>query len=68
MAQIHDILMPQLNVNDETAVLLEWLVEHGSEVSPGQAICEVETSKSTAELEAEHEGVLFHTAEPATTL
>ncbi len=68
MAQIHDILMPQLNVNDETAVLLEWLVEHGSEVSPGQAICEVETSKSTAELEAEHDGLLFHTAEPATTL
>ncbi len=68
MAEIHDIVMPQLNVNDETAVLLEWLVEQGTDVTAGQAICEIETSKSTAELEAEHEGVLFQTAEASATV
>ena len=63
MGEVHPVVVPQLNVNDETVQLVEWLVAHGDTVAVGQPLCEVETSKSTAELEAECEGVVFQEAE-----
>ncbi len=68
MAKIFPVNVPQLNVNDETVQFLGWLVDHGATVESEQAICEVETSKSTAELEAEQGGVLFRLAEPGATV
>ncbi|MFP6625604.1 MAG: 2-oxo acid dehydrogenase subunit E2 [Deltaproteobacteria bacterium] len=68
MAKIFPVTVPQLNVNDETVQFLGWLVDHGATVDSEQAICEVETSKSTAELEAGHGGVLFRLAEPGATV
>lgn len=68
MSDVHPILVPLLNVNDDTVVIAEWLVEHGQQVGPGEPICVVETSKAAAELEAEHEGILYQVAEVDTVV
>lgn len=52
------VKMPLLNVNDESALLVSWLLPEGSEVEKDQAICVVETTKSTVELNAERRGFL----------
>jgi len=64
MKQVFPIIIPLLNINDEMVLLVEWLVDQGASVNPGDAICEVETSKAAAELMAEHAGVIFQTATP----
>jgi pyruvate dehydrogenase E2 component (dihydrolipoamide acetyltransferase) len=64
MSQVFPITIPQLNVNDEQVLLVNWLVQQGDSVDPGDAICEVETSKAATELEAEHAGIIFQNATP----
>jgi len=62
MTQVFPISVPLLNANDETVQLVDWLVESGSHVDVGEAICEIETSKAISTMEAEHEGILFQTS------
>ncbi|HYO41789.1 MAG TPA: biotin/lipoyl-containing protein [Candidatus Limnocylindrales bacterium] len=50
--------MPKLGMNMEEGVLVGWLVPEGSEVRTGQPILEIETDKTTVELEATADGVL----------
>jgi pyruvate/2-oxoglutarate dehydrogenase complex dihydrolipoamide acyltransferase (E2) component len=50
--------VPHEQVNDETVLLVEWLTPEGAEVRAGQAIAVIETSKSTAEVEAPQAGYL----------
>ncbi len=50
--------MPKLGMNMEEGVLVGWLVAEGSEVRTGQPILEIETDKTTVELEATADGVL----------
>ncbi|MFG3417754.1 lipoyl domain-containing protein [Micromonospora sp. NPDC049460] len=50
--------VPKLNNNDDSYVLLEWLVPAGATVEIGQPIVAVETSKAIEELAATHAGVL----------
>lgn len=64
MNKVFPIIIPLLNVNDDMVLVVEWLVEQGDSVIPGDGICEVETSKATAELTAEHAGVIFRTVAP----
>ncbi|MET8908889.1 2-oxo acid dehydrogenase subunit E2 [Micromonospora sp. NPDC004551] len=52
------VSLPKLNNNDDSYVLLEWLVPAGATVEIGQVIAEVETSKAIEELTATHAGVL----------
>ncbi|MEU5948531.1 2-oxo acid dehydrogenase subunit E2 [Micromonospora sp. NPDC047465] len=52
------VSVPKLNNNDDSYVLLEWLVPAGATVEIGQAIAAVETSKAIEELAATHAGVL----------
>lgn len=52
------ILMPRLGVNDDFVILAEWLVEDGQEVSQGQKIAIIETSKETNEIIAEYSGYI----------
>jgi pyruvate/2-oxoglutarate dehydrogenase complex dihydrolipoamide acyltransferase (E2) component len=66
MSDVSTIVVPQLNANDETVRLVEWLVSHGQKVSAGDAICEVETSKAVTELVAEQSGIIYHVAASAT--
>ena len=67
MNQVFPITVPSLNANDESVRLVDWLVEHRACVEIGEALCEIETSKAAAVLEAEHEGLLYQTcAAPST--
>ncbi len=47
-----EIVLTREDANTEYALLAEWLVEDRSEVSAGQPVCVVETTKATVEVEA----------------
>jgi pyruvate dehydrogenase E2 component (dihydrolipoamide acetyltransferase) len=53
-----DVLMPKLGLTMSEGTVTAWLVAEGSEVTAGQAICEIETDKVTEEILAEDDGVL----------
>lgn len=55
-----DVVMPALNSTDESYVLLEWLVPDGGQVSAGDPLALVETSKTVTELIAANSGYLSH--------
>lgn len=59
MSKWEVIVVPQISVNDDTVVLNKWLIKESSKVEQGEAIAELETSKSTVELESNHSGYLF---------
>lgn len=50
--------LPKLGMNQEEGEIVSWLVAEGDTVTEGQPIVEVETDKSTVELEATASGVL----------
>jgi pyruvate dehydrogenase E2 component (dihydrolipoamide acetyltransferase) len=50
------VIMPKLGAYTEDVLLAQWLVEEGQEVEPGRAVLELETDKTTAEVEAESAG------------
>jgi pyruvate/2-oxoglutarate/acetoin dehydrogenase E1 component/pyruvate/2-oxoglutarate dehydrogenase complex dihydrolipoamide acyltransferase (E2) component len=52
------VRVPRLNPNDDSYVLLEWLVPDGAAVEAGQPIAAVETAKAIEELAATQAGVL----------
>lgn len=60
MAEI--IRMPRMSDTMEEGNIVDWLVEEGDEVEPGQTLAEVETDKATMELDSYFEGVLLHIA------
>lgn len=64
MNRVHPVVVPQLNVNDEVVRLVQWLVKEGAFVTTGEMICELETSKSIAEIPAEKKGVIYPLAKP----
>ncbi|MCP5529316.1 MAG: 2-oxo acid dehydrogenase subunit E2 [Opitutaceae bacterium] len=53
--------MPDLATNDTTIKLVEWRVQPGQAVKPGDVVLEVETDKATMEVEATVTGVLRET-------
>ncbi len=55
---ITEIRLPRLNANDTTVRLVAWLAADGAKVSKGDVVCAVETTKASAELEAERSGTL----------
>jgi len=50
--------LPKLGMNQEEGEVISWLVAEGAEVTEGQPIVEVETDKTTVELESTATGVL----------
>ncbi len=52
------VTAPKLNNNDETYVLLDWLVEEGEQVDQGAPLVELETSKAVEEILAPASGYL----------
>lgn len=52
------VTAPKLNNNDETYVLLEWLVAEGQQVAEGAPLMELETSKAVEEIAAPASGYL----------
>ena len=61
---IHVMRMPGVNANEDSAVLVRWMVDEGAPVKKGQFICEIETTKSTVEVEAEADGFIVPIAPP----
>jgi sugar O-acyltransferase (sialic acid O-acetyltransferase NeuD family) len=57
------VVIPQEDVNSETATLVAWLVEDAAPVKRGQPICEVETSKVVFEVAATADGWLVRSSE-----
>jgi len=61
-----EVILPQLGVNDEEAIIVQWLAVPGEEVAQGQPIAVVETTKATVELAAEGSGFFYPLVEPDT--
>lgn len=59
---LKEIRLPRLNANDTEVRLVAWLAKDGARIARGEAVCAVETTKASAELEAEQEGILRHAA------
>ena len=53
-----EIVLTREDANTEYALLAEWLVEDRSEVTAGQPVCVVETTKATVEVEAPGDGTI----------
>jgi pyruvate dehydrogenase E2 component (dihydrolipoamide acetyltransferase) len=52
------VVMPALEMAQETGKLVQWLKKEGEAVKKGDLILEVETDKAVVEIEAQGEGVL----------
>lgn len=57
-----DVVVPKLNNNDDSYMLLDWFVEDGQQVRQGDPLAELETSKALAELEADQDGIVHRLA------
>ncbi len=53
-----EIVLTREDANTEFALLAEWLVEDRAEVTQGQPVCVVETTKATVEIESPGNGTL----------
>jgi pyruvate/2-oxoglutarate dehydrogenase complex dihydrolipoamide acyltransferase (E2) component len=55
---VQPVIMPKLGAYTDDVLLSQWLVGEGEQVAPGKAILELETEKTTAEVESESSGWL----------
>ena len=62
MEGVVPLVVPQVNVNDETVRLARWLVADGATVAAGDAVCDVETTKAASEVTVTAGGVLVQAA------
>jgi sugar O-acyltransferase (sialic acid O-acetyltransferase NeuD family) len=58
MTHLIPIRLPQINVNDESAQIIEWIKTNGERIEYNEAICVVETTKSVVEIPSPAEGYL----------
>ncbi len=54
----HEVTMPQLGMAQDTGLIVSWTKTLGDPIRTGDVLLEVETDKSTMELEAAHDGYL----------
>jgi len=57
-----EFVMPKLGLTMESGVVVQWLVEDGAQVSPGQAVMLIETDKVESEVESTGAGILCQVA------
>jgi pyruvate dehydrogenase E2 component (dihydrolipoyllysine-residue acetyltransferase) len=57
-----NLLMPESMANGK---LVNWLIELGDRVRPGDVVAEVETDKALMQIESPYEGVLAEIQVPA---
>lgn len=62
---MYEVKMPRLGVTMQNGTITEWLVEEGAKVKKGDYLFELETEKSTLEIEAQDSGVLKKIIVPA---
>jgi pyruvate/2-oxoglutarate dehydrogenase complex dihydrolipoamide acyltransferase (E2) component len=60
--------VPQINPNDEHAIVVRWLVEKGARVRAGQPLVTLETTKTAFDVDAPCDGYAFFEHEPHTEL
>src|SRR4051794_758084 len=58
MTEANRIVVPRESVNDESATLIAWTSPAGSQVTAGQVIAQIETSKAVMNLAAPFTGTL----------
>lgn len=68
MSDFTEVLVPQMNPNDDRAVLVRWHVSSGSWVQADQALATLETSKVTFDVNAPREGYVFFEQQPKTSV
>ncbi len=54
----HEVIMPALGMAQDTGKLVNWLLSEGDQVKTGDILFEVETDKSTMEVESQADGYL----------
>jgi pyruvate dehydrogenase E2 component (dihydrolipoamide acetyltransferase) len=54
----HSIVMPALEMAQETGKLLSWRKKEGEAIAKGEALLEVETDKAVVEIESPADGIL----------
>jgi len=64
MSDLTPVIVPQMNPNDDTAVLVGWHADAGSRVDEGQLLVTLETSKSAFDVHAPCAGHVFFDREP----
>ena len=52
------VIMPKLEMTQETATIVEWLKQEGEEVEKGEPLLVVETDKVTVDIESPASGIL----------
>jgi len=52
----HDVLMPQLGMAQDSAIIVNWLKAPGEAVAADDPLMEVETDKATMEVPAGRNG------------
>ncbi len=55
---VHEVIMPALGMAQDTGKLVNWLMKDGDQVKTGDILFEVETDKSTMEVESQADGYL----------
>ncbi|WP_144921225.1 2-oxo acid dehydrogenase subunit E2 [Halorubrum salsamenti] len=55
------VRMPKLGLEMKEGVLLDWAVDEGDSVDADDVVAEIESEKTSAEVESREEGVLRHT-------
>lgn len=58
MSEVFELIAPLSNVNDNSVVVCEHLTEDGAQVTKGQPVIGIETSKATSELTAPADGII----------
>ena len=53
-----DVIMPKVDMDQETGTVGQWLKEDGDEVKQGEIILEIETDKVAIEVESPATGIL----------
>ena len=60
-----EVIMPALEMSQETGLLVQWLKSEGESVDQGEPLMEIETDKAVMEIEASASGILSNvTAQP----
>ena len=52
MSEAIAVRVPQMNPNDERAIVVRWLVAKGARVRAGQPLVTLETTKTTFDVDA----------------
>ena len=59
-----EVIMPALEMSQDSGLLVQWLKSEGEPVSQGEPLMEIETDKAVMEIEASASGILSVAAQP----